>query len=104
MFRSGGHPDIGEHNGLATFNSDESCIEWTLTRISSTDKTGSLEFSVPNNVYDVDEFFPVKVSFHTHSGSTYSGIEINDCNLVDSGEAVDFGLDVVVLTDEYTVV
>ena len=73
FFRSGvGAPRVGECDGDYYHDSRKSILEWRLAVIDSSNKTGSLEFSIPGQP---DDFFPVSVNFV--SKKSYCDIEVS---------------------------
>lgn len=61
---SGGGPVVGECEGDYIYEPRKHCLLWQPSVIDSSNKTGSMEFSVPMGTSS--QFFPVQVSFHTN--------------------------------------
>lgn len=61
MFSTATAPVISECEGSYEYLRPKNVLLWTIPLIDETNKTGSLEFEVPNG--DADHFFPVHVLF-----------------------------------------
>ena len=85
--RSGGvgSPVIGDLDGEHSYDPKKHILEWRLPVIDSSNKTGSMEFTVAGLPSD---FFPVRVSFT--STKPYCSIEVSDC-CVPTGKPGDAG-------------
>lgn len=70
--RSGvGAPVVGECEGEYHHDSRKNILEWTHPVIDPSNKSGSMEFSMPGHP---DDFFPVSVSFV--SKKSYCDLEV----------------------------
>ena len=71
--RSGvGAPVVGDCDGEYNYDSRKNTLHWTLPLIDSSNKSGSMEFSVGGHP---DDFFPVAVSFV--SKKSYCDIQVS---------------------------
>lgn len=66
-----GSPVIGEVDGEYDYDSKKHLLNWRLPLVDSSNKDGSMEFSIPGNPAD---FFPVSVTFF--SSKSYCNIEV----------------------------
>ena len=72
-YRSGvGAPVVGDCDGEYNYDSRKNTLQWNLTVIDESNKSGSLEFSVRGHP---DDFFPVAVSFV--SKKSYCDIQVS---------------------------
>ncbi len=70
--RSGvGAPVVGEVDGDYSYEPKKHVLEWRVSVIDASNKTGSMEFSVPGLPSD---FFPIKVYFI--STKSYCHVEV----------------------------
>ncbi len=70
--RSGvGAPVVGEVDGEYNYDPRKHVLEWRVSVIDASNKTGSMEFSVPGLPSD---FFPIKVYFI--STKSYCHVEV----------------------------
>lgn len=63
---------IGELDGEYDYDSKKHVLNWLLPLVDSSNKNGSMEFTVPAIPSD---FFPVNVSFY--SNKSYCNIEVS---------------------------
>lgn len=63
---------IGELDGEYDYDSKKHVLNWRLPLVDSSNKNGSMEFTVPAIPSD---FFPVNVSFY--SSKSYCNIEVS---------------------------
>ena len=70
-----GGPVVGEVDGEYHYDHKHSILEWQLPVIDSSNKSGSMEFSISGHPGD---FFPVSVSF----ASTKSYCDLKVCYLM----------------------
>lgn len=94
-----GGPNIAEADGEYKHDSRKNVLEWTLPVIDNSNKTGSMEFSIPGCA---DDFFPVTVSFHSGK-TTFSDIKLNGVELVQGGP-VKYSSETALLVDKYEIV
>ena len=67
-----GGPVVGEVDGEYHYDHKHSVLEWQLTLIDASNKSGSMEFSIAGHPGD---FFPLTVSFM--SSKSYSGVKVS---------------------------
>ncbi|XP_070548695.1 coatomer subunit delta-like isoform X2 [Ptychodera flava] len=94
-----GSPVIGEIDGNYHYDSRHNILEWTLPVIDSSNKTGSLEFSIGGHPND---FFPVSVNFL--SKKSFCDLQVSDVRMVDGNSGVKFSTDVAFLVEKYEIV
>ena len=71
--RSGvGAPVVGDVDGEYNYESKKHVLQWRLPVIDASNKTGSMEFSIPAIP---DDFFPINVSFV--STKLYCHVEVS---------------------------
>ncbi|KAJ3484515.1 hypothetical protein NLI96_g5592 [Meripilus lineatus] len=98
---AGSYPTVSSHTGDWALNPSIHALDWTVGRVDSDERSGTLEFSVGGD--DPGAFFPVKVSF-VGQGSM-AGIHLTSVTKVESGEDVVFSEDASVNIDgQYSVV
>ena len=66
-----GAPVVGEVDGEYNYDPRKHVLEWRVSVIDASNKTGSMEFSVPGLPSD---FFPIKVYFI--STKSYCHVEV----------------------------
>ncbi|KAI9026287.1 hypothetical protein DFJ74DRAFT_663805 [Hyaloraphidium curvatum] len=96
----GGAPTVGEVDGLYEIDKQHRVIEWQLPIVDSSNRSGSLEFTV--NSDNVNAFFPIKVTFS--SSKSLFDIDINEVSSVDDDTPVQFSKEVSLMTEEYQIV
>ncbi|KAK9767762.1 coatomer subunit delta, variant 2 [Basidiobolus ranarum] len=96
----GCNPTVGDVDGHYNFDRAARCLDWEIPIIDQDSKSGSLEFSVASD--DTNAFFPVSVAFA--SEQTYCGIEVAKIELQETGEEPLYSKEVLLVTDEYSVV
>ncbi|KAL7287627.1 hypothetical protein TKK_0018272 [Trichogramma kaykai] len=96
----GSNPVISEFDGAYSHEARKNLLIWSLELIDSSNKSGSLEFSV-QNARPVD-FFPLHVSFS--SKTPYAQIKVRDVMLVEDDSPVAHSVDTVFFTENYEVV
>ena len=67
-----GSPVVGEVDGEYNYDSKKHVLQWRLPVIDASNKSGSMEFSIPAIP---DDFFPIRVSFI--STKLYCHIEVS---------------------------
>ena len=78
----------------------ERLLSWRIPCINSDNKSGALEFSVPE--IDGDSFFPIQVTFD--SASTLSQIAITGVVQAEApGQQVQFNADTQMSVEKYTI-
>jgi len=93
-------PIIGSCDGDYAVGSRNSVLEWRLSLVDSSNRTGAMEFSAHGR--DANDFFPVVVNFS--SPKTFAGVEIVSVTDVDSGADVSYATDAKLTTAKYQVV
>ncbi len=102
LFNSAGsYPTVSSHTGDWALNPSVHALDWTIGRVDSDERSGTLEFSIGGD--DAGAFFPVKVSFVGQGN--IAGVHLASVTRVDSGEEVVFSEDASVSIDgRYSVV
>ncbi|KAL1920710.1 uncharacterized protein VTP21DRAFT_1087 [Calcarisporiella thermophila] len=93
-------PTVSNVDGNYEVNRQQRTLEWQLPIIDASNKSGSLEFTVPGD--DIGVFFPVTVNFV--SEKTFCNIDVLDVESVDSNSSAQYSKEVVLRADEYCVV
>lgn len=75
-------------------------MEWNIQLIDDSNRSGSMEFTVPAT--DTDGFFPIDV--HFSSNKTFCDIEVAAITRTTDGAPVKFSEKTMMLVDSYTVV
>lgn len=94
-----GSPNVAEADGEYKHDSRKNVLEWSLPVIDKSNKSGSMEFSIPGCA---DDFFPISVSFHS-SKTTYTDIKVTGVEHVQGGP-VKFSIETALLVDKYEIV
>ncbi|XP_071958564.1 coatomer subunit delta-like [Antedon mediterranea] len=94
-----GAPVVGDIDGNYKHDSRKNLLEWTLPVIDSSNKTGSLEFTISGHPND---FFPVTVGFL--SRKSYCDIEVSDVMQIETEKPVKFSSDVALIVEKYEIV
>jgi len=93
-------PEVASADGDTTkFDAKNKQLLWHIGSITDANKSGTLEFSVPE--MDGDAFFPLQVQFE--ATSTLSQISIQQVQQADGGAEVAFAADTQVGVESYTV-
>ena len=101
MNRAGSYPTVSSHTGDWALNPSSHALDWTIGRVDSDERSGTLEFSIGGD--EASAFFPVKVTF-VGEGSV-AGVRLASVTRVDTGEDVVFSEDASVSIDgAYSVV
>lgn len=95
----GGAPTMNECTGDYEYDKRKGQLVWRLPVIDVNEKSGSMEFSCAGSI--PDNFFPVTVSFH--SKNSYSGIKVQSCVDIGTGESVKFSSDTSFFPSAYEV-
>ncbi|XP_060572512.1 coatomer subunit delta-like [Ruditapes philippinarum] len=94
-----GAPVVGDCDGEYNYDSRKNVLQWNLTVIDSSNKSGSMEFSVGGHP---DDFFPVNVSFV--SKKSYCDIQITDIKLLEDDSSAKYSSEVCFYVDKYEIV
>ncbi|ETS62637.1 hypothetical protein PaG_03281 [Moesziomyces aphidis] len=97
----GSVPSVECPEGSWAVNEDTNNLEWSLDSISSSNKSGSLEFSVTSGAENVDVFFPVVVDFVCEK--TLSSVSVADVVLADTSAATTFSQQSVLSAETYVI-
>lgn len=97
---SGNQPTVSNCDGEFVYNVRTQSVEWRLALIDESNSQGSLEFSTA--AVDANAFFPVNVSFS--SKYTYAPVSVSHVSLTTSGEAVEFGHEVSLVPETFSIV
>jgi len=90
-------PVVGEIGvGSTDFDSKKGVLFWRIPLIDDSNKSGSMEFNVPNAPNSA--FFPVQVDFR--SNQTYCAIQVVQVN---GDQTVDFASDVSLSVEQYEI-
>jgi len=96
----GGSPVVGEVAGSTEFDSKKGLLYWRIPVIDKSNKSGSLEFTVPNAPKTA--FFPISVSFK--SNSTFCAIQaVIVKNEEAEGKTVDFTQESSLTVEQYDI-
>jgi len=93
-------PVISECEGNYDYLRPKNTLLWTIPSIDESNKSGTLEFEVPNG--DSDHFFPVHVTFA--SEQLYCQIAVSSVSKLDSDEPVEFSSESRFVTEKYEIV
>lgn len=93
-------PTVNQADGEWRYDSRNSLLEWTITLIDNTNRSGSMEFVVP--AADPNSFFPIDVKFS--SNKTFCDLKVGSVVQTQNGNAVKFGRRTQLLVDSYQVV
>ncbi|KAI9502767.1 coatomer subunit delta [Coemansia spiralis] len=96
---SGVQPTVSDVDGVYNYDRAHSTLEWQIPTIDSSNKNGSLDFSVSGN--DAGVFFPVHVSFVCKK--PYYGIVVTGITTQDKQE-VDFSETILLVPEQYAVI
>ncbi|XP_046853319.1 coatomer subunit delta-like [Xenia sp. Carnegie-2017] len=94
-----GAPVVGDIEGDYHYDHKRSLLEWQLPVIDESNKSGSVEFTMPGHP---DDFFPINVSFG--SSKSFCDLKIKDVNIVEDGMPVKFSSQVMFSVDKYEIV
>ncbi|GAB1603219.1 coatomer subunit delta-like [Argonauta hians] len=93
-----GSPIVGDYDGTYTYERSNNQMLWNLPVIDSSNKSGSMEFTIAGHP---DDFFPVKVSFV--STKSYCDIQVSEV-VTTEDEPVKYSSEVVFYVDKYEIV
>lgn len=94
-----GGPVVSDVDGEYHYDHKHSVLEWQLPVIDTSNKSGSMEFSIAGHPGD---FFPVSVSFS--STKSYCDLKITDILSADDRKPVKFSQEVSFSVDKYEIV
>lgn len=97
---SGSQPTVSQCDGEFVYNSRQQSVEWRLAMIDASNSQGSLEFSTA--AVDANAFFPINITFS--SKYTYAPVTVSQVRLTASGENVEFGHDVSLVAESFSIV
>eukprot|EP00742_Colponemidia_sp_Colp-10_P001255 GILJ01001352.1.p1 GENE.GILJ01001352.1~~GILJ01001352.1.p1 ORF type:complete len:543 (+),score=107.45 GILJ01001352.1:38-1666(+) len=95
---NGQPPQVSQVDGLYKFRPKESQLEWRLASISSSNPSGSLEFSAP---VDPASVFPVTVSFT--AASSFCQLDVVDVSNIDDQQPVTYEVRKMIATEDYNI-
>lgn len=90
---------MAECDGDYHHDSRKNLLLWNLPIIDASNKTGSMEFSVPASI--PGDFFPVQVSFT--SKIPYADMRVSQVLGVDDDKPLKFGSDTIFFADKYEI-
>ncbi|ESO83359.1 hypothetical protein LOTGIDRAFT_236678 [Lottia gigantea] len=90
-----GAPVVGDCDGDYSYDSRKATLQWSLPVIDSSNKSGSLEFTIAGHP---DDFFPVKSPLFLKS------LILKDVVTVDGQEPVKYSKEVLLYVDKYEIV
>jgi hypothetical protein len=93
-------PTVNQVDGEWRYDSRNSLLEWTITLIDNSNRSGSMEFVVP--AADPNSFFPIDVKFT--SNKTFCDMKVGSVVECQSGNTVKFGRRTQLVVDSYQVV
>ncbi|KAJ2707538.1 coatomer subunit delta [Coemansia sp. IMI 203386] len=97
---AGVQPTISDVDGVYEVNRPRSTLDWQIPTVDTSNKNGSLDFSVPGD--DAGAFFPVIVSFACKK--SYYGVEVSSVTASDGQESVDFSQSIALIPEQYAVI
>lgn len=95
-----GSPVVGDCDGDYHYDTHKRQLQWSLPFIDTSNKSGSLEFTMHGG--HPDDFFPVNVSFT--SKKPYCDIQIVEVRQLDDDQPEKFSSDVVFFVEKYEIV
>lgn len=93
-------PTVTTCDGDFRFDARGGVMEWNIQLIDSSNRSGSMEFSVP--VADTEAFFPIEVNFS--SNKTFCDIDVAAITRTTDGAPVKYSEKTMMLVDSYSVV
>lgn len=94
-----GAPVVGSVDGDHHYDSRKHVLEWCLPVIDSSNKNGTIEFSIPGHA---DNFFPIHVSFT--SPQTYCHIAVSGVTQLEDNRPAKFSTETMFTTDKFEIV
>jgi len=96
----GGAPVIGDiEQGTAEYDSKKQILSWKIPLIDDSNKTGSMEFTVPPAQNSA--FFPVTVDFR--SNQTFCALQVVGVTLEDGNKPADFASEVSLTVEQFEI-
>ncbi|VFQ59021.1 unnamed protein product [Cuscuta campestris] len=92
-------PNVKQIDGDWRYNSRNSVLEWSIVLIDNSNRSGSLEFSVPP--VDPSSFFPISARFT--ASTTFSNLKVTGILPLRGGPAPKFSQRTVLTTEHYLV-
>lgn len=93
-----GNPVVTESDGDYAVDSKKRVLDWHLAVIDSSNRTGSMEFSIPGLQ---DDFFPISIQFH--SDRPLMQFSIHDVIARNTGEKVKFSSEAELTVERYVI-
>lgn len=93
-------PTVSQCDGDFVYKARSQNVEWCLPLIDQSNPQGSLEFST--GAVDANNFFPINVSFS--SKHTYAPIQVSQVAMKASGEPVEFGHEISLVSETFSIV
>jgi hypothetical protein len=93
-------PAVNQVDGEWRYDSRNSMLEWAITLIDNTNRSGSMEFVVP--AADPNSFFPIDVKFTANK--TFCDIKVGSVVQTQNNSAVKFGKRTQLVVESYQVV
>jgi hypothetical protein len=93
-------PSVTQVDGEWRYDSRNSALEWSITLIDNTNRSGSMEFVVP--AADPNSFFPIDVKFTANK--TFCDIKVGSVIQTQNGNSVRFGKQTQLVVESYQVV
>ncbi|KAL6494475.1 hypothetical protein OROGR_031275 [Orobanche gracilis] len=94
-------PRVPQIDGDWSYNSRKSILEWSIILIDKSNRSGSMEFVIPEAI-DTSELFPISARFS--STSTFSGLKVVNVVPLKGGNAPKFSQRTLLSTENYQVV
>ncbi|RHY30638.1 hypothetical protein DYB32_007374 [Aphanomyces invadans] len=92
-------PHISQIDGEYRHNPTDNVVLWRIPSISSSNSTGSLEFTIRGQ--NLDAYFPIQVSFY--SRTTYCDLAVQHVLKTADQSPVQYGFDQLLSTESYVV-
>lgn len=93
-------PTVAECDGDYHHDSRKNILQWNHAIVDASNKSGSMEFSVPSSI--PGDFFPVQVSFT--SKVPYADLVAKHVTMVDDESPAKFSTETIFYTDKYEIV
>ncbi|RCV27997.1 hypothetical protein SEVIR_5G376100v4 [Setaria viridis] len=93
-------PSVRQIDGEWKYDSRNSVMEWSITLIDQSNRSGSMEFAVP--AADPSTFFPISVVFS--ASSTFSDLKVTAILPLREGSPPKFSERIQLVTDNYLVI
>ncbi|CAO1944528.1 unnamed protein product [Urochloa humidicola] len=95
-----GAPSVTQIDGEWKYDSRNSLLEWSIILIDQSNRSGSMEFTVPTA--DPSTFFPISVGFS--ASSTFSDLKVTGILPLREGNPPKFSQRIQLVTDNYLVI